>query len=59
MNCDVTDAAAIESLLTSRRIERVIHTAALMTAACRADPRRGLQVNVFGTTNLLDCARRG
>ncbi len=59
VNCDVTDNAAIDSLLTARRVERVIHTAALMTAACRADPRRGLHVNVFGTTNLLDCARRG
>jgi UDP-glucose 4-epimerase len=59
VKCDVTDVAAIEGLLASRRIERVIHTAALMTAACRSDPRRGLQVNAFGTTNLLDCARRG
>lgn len=59
VNCDVTDNSAIENLLATRRVERVIHTAALMTAACRADPRRGLQVNVFGTTNLLDCARRG
>jgi UDP-glucose 4-epimerase len=59
VNCDVTDIAAIENVLTSRGVERVIHTAALMTAACRADPRRGLQVNAFGTTNLLDCARRG
>src|SRR5688572_24374533 len=56
---DVTDPAAIDELLSARKIERVIHTAALMTAACRADPRRGLQVNVFGTVNLLDCARRG
>lgn len=56
---DVIDPAAIDGILSARKIERAIHTAALMTAACRADPRRGLQVNVFGTVNLLDCARRG
>jgi UDP-glucose 4-epimerase len=55
---DVTDPVAIDGLIGARGIQRVIHTAALMTAACRADPRRGLQVNVLGTVNLLDCARR-
>lgn len=56
---DVTDPAAIDGLIAARGIQRVMHTAALMTAACRADPRRGLQVNVLGTINLLDAARRG
>jgi UDP-glucose 4-epimerase len=59
LKADVTDANALQGLLQSNRIERVVHTAALMTAACRADPRLGLYVNVFGTTTVLDCARRG
>jgi nucleoside-diphosphate-sugar epimerase len=59
LKADVTDSDALQALLQSNRIERVVHTAALMTAACRADPRLGLHVNVFGTTTVLDCARRG
>jgi nucleoside-diphosphate-sugar epimerase len=58
-NADVTDMAAVEALLKERRIECVVHTAALMTAACQANPHRGIQVNVMGTTAILDCARRG
>jgi UDP-glucose 4-epimerase len=56
---DVTDNAAIETLIKEMRIQRVVHTAGLMTGACRENPRLGIQVNVMGTTNLLDCARRG
>ncbi len=46
-------------MIKERKAERIIHTAALMTAACRDNPQRGIQVNVMGTTSVLDCARRG
>jgi nucleoside-diphosphate-sugar epimerase len=59
LRADVTDSKTLQALLESNHIERVVHTAALMTAACRADPRLGIHVNVHGTTNILDCARRG
>lgn len=56
--CDVSDLAAIEALLKAHRITRVIHTAALMSTAIRAQPLDGVRVNVLGTAHLLDCARR-
>lgn len=56
---DVTDSEALEALVKEKSIEHVIHTAALMTAACRQNPYRGINVNVMGTTAILDLARRG
>ena len=37
----------------------VVHLAALLTPACAADPLRGAQVNLIGTLNLFEAARRG
>jgi nucleoside-diphosphate-sugar epimerase len=56
---DVTDCGALEKIIKEKGVERIIHTAALMTAACRQNPYRGIDVNVIGTTAVLDCARRG
>lgn len=56
--CDVSDLAALESLINAHRVTRVIHTAALMSTAIRANPLEGIRVNVMGAANLLDCARR-
>ena len=36
----------------------VIHLAALLTPACAADPLRGAQVNLIGTLNVFEAARR-
>jgi len=56
--CDVSDLASLESLIRTHRVTRVIHTAALMSTAIRANPLEGIRVNVMGAANLLDCARR-
>ena len=36
----------------------VVHLAALLTPACAADPLRGAQVNLIGTLNVFEAARR-
>lgn len=36
----------------------VVHMAALLTPACAADPLRGAQVNLIGTLNVFEAARR-
>ncbi|WP_416138935.1 NAD-dependent epimerase/dehydratase family protein [Halomonas sp. HK25] len=38
--------------------DAVIHLAALLTPACRDDPRLGAQVNLIGTLNLFEAAKR-
>lgn len=53
---DVTDGAALARLVAGAA--GVIHTAAMLSTGLRADPLRGLEVNLMGTARLLDSARQ-
>lgn len=55
--CDVTDAAAIETLIDRRGIRAIIHLAGLQVPFCAANPALGARVNVEGTINILQAAR--
>jgi UDP-glucuronate 4-epimerase len=55
---DVTDLLALEHLLDRHEITRIIHLAALQVPFCRADPPLGAAVNVVGTINVFEAARR-
>jgi UDP-glucuronate 4-epimerase len=58
VEADVTDLDAVEALLDSRSVSHVIHLAALQVPFCRADPVLGARVNVVGTVNVFEAARR-
>lgn len=58
VRADIRDLTEIEAVLAGHRITHVIHLAALQVPFCAADPVRGAEVNVTGTTNLLEAARR-
>ncbi|MCW5644747.1 MAG: NAD(P)-dependent oxidoreductase [Rhodoferax sp.] len=55
---DVTDADALEQLVHDHAVDAIVHTAALLSTAIRKDPLAGIQVNVMGTANVLEIARR-
>src|SRR5262249_34368819 len=55
---DVRDLAALERVLEEHEIGAVIHLAALQVPFVRDDPVAGAQVNVVGTVNILEAARR-
>jgi UDP-glucuronate 4-epimerase len=55
---DVTDLPALEQVLDRHEITRIIHLAALQVPFCRADPPLGAAVNVVGTVNVFEAARR-
>jgi nucleoside-diphosphate-sugar epimerase len=55
---DVTDLPALERVLDEHAITRIIHLAALQVPFCRADPPLGAAVNVVGTVNVFEAARR-
>lgn len=55
---DIADLAALERALDEHAITHVIHLAALQVPFCRADPPLGARVNVVGTVNVLEAARR-
>ncbi len=54
---DVTDAAAVSNLVTSRKVRAIIHLAGLQVPFCAANPALGARVNVEGTINILEAAR--
>jgi nucleoside-diphosphate-sugar epimerase len=55
---DLTDLSAMEQILASEGVDRVIHLGALQLPFCRADPPLGALVNVVGTVNVFEAARR-
>ena len=57
-NLDVLEAAAVVDLVNERKIDRIVHTAAILSNGMRADPIRGLHVNLMGTAHVLEAARQ-
>ena len=55
---DITDGAAVLSALSESEAQRVIHLAGLQVPTCKADPVTGALVNVVGTLNLFEAAKR-
>ena len=54
--CDITSTDQIERLFGRRLVSSVVHLAAVLPTAFRADPVAGARVNLTGTCNLLQTA---
>jgi nucleoside-diphosphate-sugar epimerase len=54
---DICDAAALEALIERSRPDAVIHLAAFQIPACKANPKRCVEVNIGGMMNMLEAAR--
>jgi len=55
---DVTDLKAVQTLVEGEGITHIIHLAGLQVPFCRANPSLGSQVNVVGTVNIFEAARK-
>src|SRR3989440_577182 len=55
---DITEADALTPVVEEFSVTRVIHLAGLQVPTCRAQPRLGALVNVVGTINVFEAARR-
>ena len=55
---DITDLEALEQILGSRQVTHVVHLAAMLIPLAAADPPRGAAVNVVGTVNVFEAAKR-
>ena len=55
---DITDLGQVERVVADQGITHIIHLAALQVPFCRADPPLGARVNVVGTVNIFEAARR-
>ena len=55
---DVSDFHTVENALKESCSNRIIHLAALQLPFCKADPVAGARVNVVGTVNIFEAAKR-
>jgi len=58
MRGDITDGAVVLDAVRRHRVTGLIHLAALQVPFCKADPPRGAAVNVLGTVNVFEAAKR-
>ncbi|MBA4739659.1 MAG: SDR family oxidoreductase [Burkholderiales bacterium] len=54
---DIANPQTIKSAVEKHKAGAIIHLAALQVPFCKANPILGAQVNVVGTTNVLEAAR--
>lgn len=55
---DVTDTQAVHAAIESCGADAIVHLAGLQVPFCKADPVLGARVNVVGTLNLFEAARK-
>ncbi|MBO0798274.1 MAG: NAD-dependent epimerase/dehydratase family protein, partial [Blastocatellia bacterium] len=55
---DITDLDHLCRTVERQQVDKIIHLAGLQVPACRADPRRGALVNVVGTINIFEAAKK-
>lgn len=55
---DITDLAALSTIAERHQIRAIVHLAAMVIPACKADPALGADVNIIGHLNMLEIARR-
>ena len=55
---DVTDLEQLERTLAEHEVTHVVHLAALQVPFVKANPPLGASVNVVGTVNVFEAARR-
>jgi UDP-glucuronate 4-epimerase len=55
---DIADLAAVERAVAASEATHLIHLAALQVPFCKADPSLGARVNVVGTVNMFEAAKR-
>lgn len=55
---DIADPESLRSCIEENGVERIVHLAGLQVPFCRADPMLGARVNVLGTVNVFEEAKR-
>ena len=55
---DITQFKDVEKAVVDNGISHVLHLAGIQVPFCAADPLRGAMINVVGTLNVFEVARR-
>jgi nucleoside-diphosphate-sugar epimerase len=56
--CDLGDIAQLKTVFERKRVEAVIHLAAILPTAAQRNPHLATEVNVQGSLNILELARQ-
>jgi UDP-glucose 4-epimerase len=56
--CDVTDLVELERVFQRARVDAIVHLAAILPTAAQREPLVATKVNVQGSVNLLELARK-
>ena len=54
---DVSNWVHVADAVKSNNVDRIYHSAALLTIDCEDSPAAGFRVNIVGTMNILEAAR--
>jgi nucleoside-diphosphate-sugar epimerase len=58
IDCDLTNDRQLEEVFQQHSITTIVHLAAILNTASRKNPFEATQVNVLGSLNLLEAARK-
>ena len=58
IKCDISQAASLEAIFQEQQFEAIIHLASLLATASRQDAYKCTNVNVRGSLNILEAAKR-
>jgi nucleoside-diphosphate-sugar epimerase len=58
IEADVTSFSAVHELVARMRPDGIVHLAAILSGQCEVDPALAFSINVAGTFNVLESARR-
>lgn len=56
--CDISDPIQLQGVFEAKRIDAIIHLAAILPTRAQRDPQLATQVNLIGSCNLLELARQ-
>ena len=56
--CDISEAGPLEAIFQGRQFEAIIHLASVLATASKEDPHTSTNVNVGGSLNILEAAKR-
>ena len=58
VQADVSDLDALSAILETYGVGRIVHSAAILARTCQENPTLAVNVNVVGSLNVLEAARR-
>lgn len=58
LSCDITNHQQLEEVFQQHSITTIVHLAAILNTASRRNPFEATQINILGSLNLLETARK-